>query len=130
FPAVVMIQVTMDATFVAAIREVEMHAPRDVQIQRPLHDALHECAAAHRASAIGFSATYRMPCAANARTKSLASANASSAVTSNARQIFSSTIVRNGVLPSAACQISAPASFNVNSVESTADITTISSPSR
>src|SRR5208282_2949238 len=129
---VVVIQIAVDATLVATVSDVQMHADRNAQAQGLL---VHLCQKAHCASGgeagkfvMGWSDTMRMPCWERSFTNCSASRPAWSGSTSNSGQILLVTISDNGVRPSAACQISVATSLSVKKVESTADIIIISPP--
>src|SRR5271170_4749973 len=134
-PMIVVIKVAVDALLVAAVGEIELHAVRNAQPQRPLAHLLHEHA--HRGSCtdaagfgIGCSEISRMPCRARSSARALASRIASAGCTSNSEQMRRSTISSRGVAPSAACHKMVAVGFKVNKVEPCPDITSISSPSR
>src|SRR5580692_2220527 len=127
---IVMIEIAMNAPFIATVSDVEMHADGNAQPERLL---IHLGQKTHAASGgdaavMGFSETRRMPCWARSFTNISASRPACSASTSNSRQILLATISDNAVQPSAACQITEATSFSVKKVESTADMIIISPP--
>src|SRR5437660_7835056 len=138
-----MVQITMYAALVAAIRQVHVHADGHSQVERALIDAGHHAHCAPPVGvpsnsgfellgwwiSIGWSETVRMPCPESWVTNSSASRMASLSLTSNCSQILLLTMASSGVRPSADCQMAAATSLSVNRLESTADITIIQLPS-
>src|SRR5580693_9232260 len=129
---VVVIQIAVNATLIATVGDVQMHADWDTEPQRLL---VHLRQQAHRASGgvgegMGCSETRRMPCCDRSLTNCSASCPASAGSTSNSGQILRATISDNGVRPSAACHIKVATSLSVKKVESTADMIIISPPMR
>src|SRR5215472_839120 len=130
---VVVLEVTMHTTFIAAISKIELHAERDVQRQRLFvqfsKQAHHFSPKGGWRVVIGVSESSRISQPANSRARACASARASVAATSNSVQILFSTISSSGVDPSAHCQRIVAVLFSVNNVESVLDMIIIS-PSR
>src|SRR6202008_123371 len=105
---IVVIEITMNAPFVASIGQVDLNAERNVKPQR-LRGYLFE-KAAHRGSpggefrcGIGCSETCRISWLASSRARVSASCSASARSTSNSGQMRRSTISSSGVAPSADC---------------------------
>src|ERR1043166_7001354 len=129
FAAVVVIEVAMHAPLVAAVGDVKMRAQRHAKIERALRGFLKN-RGAHAASSLfmGDSETRKTPAAASSVTNASASAKAVAGSISKTERTFSSTILRNGVLPSAPSQIREPTSLREKMVESGADMIRTSVP--
>src|SRR5437868_10894309 len=125
-----MIKIAVHAALIAAVGHVHVHADGNTQVERALVHLRHE---AHRTTPIGLSIgrseTIRIPCVESCATNSSASRIASAWLTSNSWQTLFAMMLSSGVRPSADCQMVAATSLSVNKLESTADITIISSPS-
>src|ERR1700731_1112456 len=130
---IVVIEVAVDAAFVAPISNVQMHAERNAEAERlliHLRQKAHRATAAGGESMMGCADMVRMPCWQRSSTNCSASRLAWSGSTSNSGQIWPFTMLDNGVRPSAACQINVAISLRVKKVESTADMIIISPPMR
>src|SRR5215470_2887010 len=127
-----MIQVTMHAALIAAIRDIQMNAKWQAQRQRSLvhlGDKTHFDSETLATSLMGVSETSKIPCCESSSTNCSASRAATAGSTSNSWHRRCETISDNGVRPSAACQITVATSFKVKNVESLADMIIISPPS-
>src|ERR1022692_2962099 len=120
---IIVIEVAVNALFVAAVGEIELYAEGNAQPQRPgahfLHQRAHRCGCSCTGEllAIGSSEISRMPCFANSSASAWASRSASSGFTWNSEQMRRSTISSSGVAPSAACQRMVAVGLSVNSIE-------------
>src|SRR6266481_6253950 len=131
---VVMIQIAMDTTLIAPIRQVQVHAQWNLQLKRLGNHFRHQCAHGFTLGemedcGIGSSESNKRPCLASSSTRISASFNATSGVTSYCSQTFFVTISSRRVAPSAAFQMTVATSSKVNKVELLADMTIVSSPS-
>src|ERR1700740_868504 len=100
----------MNASLVAAIGQVHLHAKGNAQLERLgahfLHEGAHETSfGAIPEPTIGWSETTRMPWVASCWPRFSASTRAASRATSYSVQILFLMISRSGVTPSAASQI-------------------------
>src|SRR5215475_12817004 len=106
---VVMVQIAVDAAFVAAIGNIELNSHRNIEAQglrlQLHHQLAHRTPPADGAVTIGCSDTSRIPWLASSRARISASCSASCGATSNSGQILCLTISSSGVAPSAACQM-------------------------
>src|SRR5205085_9760038 len=81
FALVLVVEVAVDATFVAAVREVQMRAQGNAQFQGADSHLLHQAHGVDSPPA-GWSDSLRMPCSASSDTSTRASASAVSGSTS------------------------------------------------
>src|SRR5579862_79847 len=133
FTVVVVIQIAVYTSLVAAIGQIQLHGQRYAQPERPgthlPHQRTHVCSLGGvPGSAMGESETTRIPWLARSLTNSSASCSAAAGSTSNSAQMRCSTICSSGVTPSAACQIADAVSFKENNEESRPDMIIISPP--